>query len=288
MEQMTFNIELDGNKDFVIQRTIVVPCDIFIGTQMQLIYIYNGYADFLLCGNKFRLNKNNYIVLDRTLPFRIDEAYQCDAVVIRFNAEFLNCEYKSINTFRDLLNNYPQDTERIYHISSEYCRFFNDNDGRVETLIDNLLSEYIIGNTGSKAAVKALLTLIILDILRQLQNSRIILSSDISYVIEMIATDYNNDIFLNKLAHDLNMKKEQLSKKFLSECNLNYIDYLQMLRIDKACTLLADTKMSISDISRGIGYENVGYFIGLFIRIKGLRPAEYRFIYSDSKGKGTP
>lgn len=55
-----------------------------------------------------------------------------------------------------------------------------------------------------------------------------------------------------------------------------YKQYLQKIRVDRACELLADTDMPVKDISEAVGYENRTYFYKLFTKITRLTPVEYR------------
>lgn len=55
-----------------------------------------------------------------------------------------------------------------------------------------------------------------------------------------------------------------------------YKQYLQKIRVDRACELLANTDMPVKDISEAVGYENRTYFYKLFTKITRLTPVEYR------------
>jgi len=49
------------------------------------------------------------------------------------------------------------------------------------------------------------------------------------------------------------------------------------VRIEKSCDLLAETKMSISDISAAVGYSDHGYFCRIFRNLMGQTPSQYRY-----------
>ncbi|HJD37442.1 MAG TPA: helix-turn-helix transcriptional regulator [Candidatus Blautia ornithocaccae] len=55
----------------------------------------------------------------------------------------------------------------------------------------------------------------------------------------------------------------------------------QDFRIRRACSLLKETELPISDIARSVGYDNALYFSRLFRQKKGRTPTQYR------KGKNT-
>lgn len=52
--------------------------------------------------------------------------------------------------------------------------------------------------------------------------------------------------------------------------------YLTDMRIKKAKDFLANTAMSIDEISEKVGFQNRNYFSAVFKRTTGISPAKYR------------
>ncbi|WP_083647815.1 helix-turn-helix domain-containing protein [Ileibacterium valens] len=50
------------------------------------------------------------------------------------------------------------------------------------------------------------------------------------------------------------------------------------MRLTNACYYLIYTDLSINDIARSVGYDDVLYFSKLFRKKKGLSPSNYREI----------
>lgn len=53
--------------------------------------------------------------------------------------------------------------------------------------------------------------------------------------------------------------------------------YIIRKRLDRACVLLIDTDMQVSEVSQKVGFESHGSFTTLFKRVYGVPPAQYRF-----------
>jgi two-component system response regulator YesN len=53
-------------------------------------------------------------------------------------------------------------------------------------------------------------------------------------------------------------------------------DYLNRVRINKACNLLKDTKLPISEIGSQVGYADHSYFCRVFKKITGRTPSEWK------------
>ena len=52
--------------------------------------------------------------------------------------------------------------------------------------------------------------------------------------------------------------------------------YLISYRMEKACRLLDETDLKISDVARSVGYEDEFMFTRMFKNKKGISPSEYK------------
>ena len=69
-------------------------------------------------------------------------------------------------------------------------------------------------------------------------------------------------------------------RRFVKATELTPVQYLQKLRIQKACTLLESTKSTIDSISLKVGYEDTSAFRKTFFKIVGLTPREFKGRFS--------
>ena len=46
--------------------------------------------------------------------------------------------------------------------------------------------------------------------------------------------------------------------------------------MEKACELLSETELPVSEVSKAVGYENPLYFSQVVKRIYGISPVKYR------------
>jgi two-component system response regulator YesN len=51
---------------------------------------------------------------------------------------------------------------------------------------------------------------------------------------------------------------------------------LHHIRIDRACELLRDRSMKLSDIAHSVGYNDEKYFFQVFKKYAGMTPNQYR------------
>lgn len=83
-------------------------------------------------------------------------------------------------------------------------------------------------------------------------------------------------ISLTAVAEHFKVSSCYLSHLFREENGKSFIAYLTDLRLREAERLLRDSGLSVSEISRQVGYENPNYFTRIFQRRHGFPPSDYR------------
>jgi len=96
------------------------------------------------------------------------------------------------------------------------------------------------------------------------------------YVIDYIDNHYSEDIYLDLLSDKLKISSSYLSQYFKSRIGLNFVDYLNNIRIGKAKKFLLNTNKKIMDIANSVGYTNVNSFSRTFKKYTGTTPKEFR------------
>ncbi len=87
---------------------------------------------------------------------------------------------------------------------------------------------------------------------------------------------YGQNLSIQSVADELGLDRSYLHRIFKAATGASPQEYLLDLRIRKACDLLQRTDLSVSIISRSVGYEDTLYFSRLFKKKKGVSPTGYR------------
>ena len=101
----------------------------------------------------------------------------------------------------------------------------------------------------------------------------------VSYVEEAlryIENNYAHSVNIQVIADYLNIERTYLYRLFKDITGISPQEYLLDYRIRRACTLLRETALPISDIARSVGYDDAMYFSRLFKQKKQRTPTEYR------------
>lgn len=98
----------------------------------------------------------------------------------------------------------------------------------------------------------------------------------VEHALEFIEHNYEKNIKITDIANYIGINRSYLTNSFKKALNLSPQEYLINYKLDKACTLLRTTSLSINAISACVGYEDPLTFSKIFKRFKGSSPKEYR------------
>jgi YesN/AraC family two-component response regulator len=100
-------------------------------------------------------------------------------------------------------------------------------------------------------------------------------NTKIAAACEFINNHYNTDISLTNVADYVMLNPSYFSTIFKAQKKITFIDYLNTLRIDKAKKLIIDSKLSLTEIAKKIGYNNYQQFNRYFKKFEGVTPKQY-------------
>ena len=91
-----------------------------------------------------------------------------------------------------------------------------------------------------------------------------------------IQTNYSRSISIETLANYMGLNKNYFSTLFSETLGIPPQEYLIKYRVNKACELLTNKDLTISEVSRSVGYHDPLGFSKIFKQIKGVSPKAYR------------
>lgn len=91
-----------------------------------------------------------------------------------------------------------------------------------------------------------------------------------------IAIDPSGDMNTAEAASELGMDAGRFGRMFRRSTGYGFVDYLNRVRIKKACLLLMQTERQVVSICYEVGFNNLSNFNRKFLEIKGITPKEYR------------
>lgn len=94
--------------------------------------------------------------------------------------------------------------------------------------------------------------------------------------ITIIAQRFAESIGLQETAALLHVSEGHLSRLFKDLTGINFLQYLNAWRVNKALELLVDPRMNITMVCTRCGFPTPGYFTKVFRRFIGMTPSQFR------------
>ncbi len=165
-------------------------------------------------------------------------------------------------------------------VASEHPIFTYERDEAIAQCFEEMLA----ANTNLKSRDLRLQSLLCNFFAILIDNSEVKLIKDksvslktgyVSRVIEFIQAHYSNKISISELAGHVYLSEKYLSAIFKEETGIPIQRYIVNYRLNKACDMMKDKRLSIGDISRSVGYEDPLLFSRMFKKLKGVSPRLY-------------
>ena len=98
----------------------------------------------------------------------------------------------------------------------------------------------------------------------------------LSEVFQYVNENYKKDIVLIEIAAIANMTPTSFCRMFKLKTKKSFVEYLNEIRVSKACKFLLETDLSMSEIAYECGYKTASNFNKLFKKFMGMTPSEFK------------
>lgn len=128
----------------------------------------------------------------------------------------------------------------------------------------------------------------ILDVLARSRDCRSLASPDfaasanpfdqgrMNRVCRYISERLDRSIFLSDVARLVHLSDGAFSRFFRAHTGKTFPAFVNELRIGRACRLLAENEMNVTEVAFASGFGNLSNFNRQFLRLKGTSPSQFR------------
>lgn len=197
----------------------------------------------------------------------IDSNGRISNITITFTNEFLNnCSsvfpelrqyIERLKKVRDAVKFDKRNADLIAFILKSMC-----NQSDVERLMSMIKLLTIISSTDDVHIV---------GVYKKINKEHERLNMIHTYVI----CNATRDISLDHIVRHVGMNRSAFCVFFKRTTGKTFISYLNEHRVELACQLLIQKKMSVSEICYQVGFTNIPYFTRTFKKIKGCSPTKF-------------
>ena len=234
---------------------------------------------------RFMRNADSQIELDKMLPKELSfqETFpqgmrEISTALLSFNAEVvwqvIERRFDAIRENKKAIpENFSEGIDMIVHCIRE--QYSNVKKEQLEELctIPRRKGSYL----QMKQAVKEIVSKIMKD---SYEEKRYQEEQPIRIAKKYIEENYAENVCLEEVAELACLNANYFSALFKKITGKNFSEYLTDWRMEEAKKLLRTTTKNMSQISLAVGYKDAKYFSKLFTKTVGLKPNEYRKLYS--------
>ena len=260
-------------------------CPVHIHDDIEIIAGERGALKVDLEGESILLKPGDVIVINRRVPH--STAYvlpRTTYTLIQFRIEKLRAEeFEKINKYLSFILAQDEHPYVFLDSSSPVTK-------QIYGIIRKLESENSSKGDNYDIFVKGYMEVL----LGLLYRNRILVNIEDSYnkeavtkvwpVIEYIDKNYQYKLTLGQLSAVLNLNREYFCRIFKEATGITPVEYINVVRVLKAETMLTTTSLSITEISLDVGFSSMSYFNRIFKKLKGVTPSAYKEItYAKNK-----
>lgn len=243
----------------------------------ELVYIVNGTATHCLGKETTQLKAGDYFIIDTGSSHCYRNTKDFEIVNCLFLPEHVDRALSACTSLSSLLSNQML----RFGVPVNICaadRIFHDSNGSIGRIIKTMEQEFASKQTGYKELLRCHLTQILVYAVRcseEDEQSRAFHSAT-KAIVAYLKQHFAEPLSLENLSNALNYTPQYLSSLFRKDTGMTLQLFIQRLRIEKACSLLQNPKLHLSDIAQMVGYSDVKHFSRVFKLHKGVTPKEFR------------
>lgn len=249
--------------------------------EVELVHIIRGTGTQFVGNHLHSFKPGDMVMVGSNLP----HLWKCDADYFKPKST-LKAESYVIhflpNVFGDAFLKMPENAalDKLLEVSKHGLLIKGKTKTRVAALIQQLLTA-----TGTEKVIYLMQILSLLSTsseLVKLNKSALTLNQTgketerMNAVLQYLLNNFTETIKLEEIAAVANMSKNAFCRYFKNYTKKSLITFIQELRINYACKLLAETNKSVDTICYKCGFNNVSNFNRYFKFHMKLTPVSYK------------
>lgn len=229
----------------------------------ELFFIVSGKGQFLIQDQAFPVDTNNLVIINPNI-------FHTEASLSSYPMEYIVLGISGITLEADA------------GFQGQFCILDHFESVEISSCLRNILREMELKNTGYEEVCQAYMEILIIRLMRliaitaQSQPQTASGNRQCAAVKRHIDLHFKEALTLEQLTEAAHMNKYYLAHSFKREYGFSPINYMVFRRIEESKYLLAETDLSVSQISQILGFSSSSYFSQVFRRNQQISPTEYR------------
>lgn len=245
----------------------------------ELVIVFDGSADFHRDAQVFSIAKGDVFVLRNDYWREITNAKALRICSIFYREQEmlrLSGSYAQLAGYQQLFMRNPFAKAYAQADRLQADGYLLD---QLQYFVTLMILEHKLKQEGSEQILNSVLYTII-TLLARAKNTQIhhlqISESHFLQTVGYMQECYGQNLSLDELAARAHISKRHFSRLFQESYHCAPLQYLMNLRINRACVLLEETALSITEIASICGFSDANNFATNFKKHKHTTPTSYR------------
>jgi AraC-type DNA-binding domain-containing proteins len=243
---------------------------------IQFFYVVEGDG-FMECNSqRFNIHPKDFIVVNS------NELHYTESLSDHFSCYIIRVDFSFLDSRRiDSCQN-----KYLTPIADNVITFHNLIRGEEQIMIciENIIDEYFSKRLGYELAIKSDLYRLLVLLLRNYADHSIskkeaeVRSKNLTkmrQVFQYIDENLSKKMTIHELAAITYLSDYHFCKIFKQVSGRSAIDYINMLRTEKAIQLLKEGNFNITEVALACGYSDSNYFSRTFKKYRGISPKAF-------------
>jgi len=245
--------------------------------ELELVLIKEGYGRRIIGNRIDPFEKGDMVFIGSNLPHiwlndDTSGGHRARSVVVHFRKESFGQEFYQLKECKELAN--------FLNLASRGIQVTGATRDKVSRKLDVLVT--------LRGFRRILLLLEILHILSTSSDTHCITGDTynadnkeetvdrLSEIYKYVQNNFHKDISLADISGVAGLTPQSFCRWFKKRANKHFFDYLNEVRVSKACEMLIDSGAPVSEIAYYCGYNTISNFNKIFKESTGLTPGQFR------------
>lgn len=246
----------------------------------ELVIVLNGHATHIVNEEESFIKKGNVFVINGETPHAYKDPHEFKICNIMYKPELLKSagpDLRTMNGYQALFILEP--FYRHIHAYKSKLNMSISSLERVSSMIAAMVDEYRDKLPGYQSMLASQFMELVVYLSRQYDNQEKDIDSSLMHLANAIS--YIEDHFLEPLTLEDIAAQSDISVRHLNRIFRAYYQttpfvYLHRLRLERACALLRNSNLSITEISYACGFNDSNYLARQFKKTYGMSPKTFR------------
>lgn len=251
---------------------------------LEVGYCHEGAGEVVIDNQIYPFGANMFSIIPPNLSHTTnsDEGTQSYWEWMYFDIEqYLNNMYKDDAAFVQKLLTRIYRKGLLLHAQDHFV---------LDNILQNIIREMQIKDVYYEESVKGFIQTFIVELLRLDDSEEKIKrtkqkAAQISDALDYVRHNYGEEIKISQLAVACNMSESHFRRVFEESMNMKPVDYINLIRVQKACDLIKKSQISMGDVAYRVGFATASTFNRNFKKLVGISPYQWKQSAENFEGK---